>query len=220
MNKYIFLATLLGLSWIVGCGKNCEAPYGTTYLFELPVSLTPAQDTFHVGDTIAIVSSFSNRMYEKDLDQFFTIENWQFFPASKLFEISSNPARSAMLDFNVILDSLYDYDYFYYSNNEVDLYGEYLNQSNTYELKYKLVPLKSGVYHFRHLVDLDFNRSQTFIGKCKNERVDAFVSMNNGADNNIDYLSLSPDPHYNTWILIKPEERFHKFGGYCFVVVE
>ncbi len=210
---------LTGLQFY-SCKEDCTPPLGTAYKLEIPITLTPAQDTFHVGDTITIVSSFSNCMYEKDLDQFFTIENWQFFPTSKVSEISSNPAKSAMLDFNIIIDSIYDYEYFYYANNEVDLSGEYLNQSNIYDLKYRLIPSKTGVYHFRHLVDLDFIRSQTFIGKCKNERVEAFVNMNEDADNNIHYLSLSPDPHYNTWILIKPELRFHKFGGYCFVVVE
>lgn len=59
-------------------------------------------------------------------------------------------------------------------------------------------------------------RWQDFLGKCDYTEMDARVTLNDNADNNIDYLRLSPDKQYNTWILEKPDERFYKFGGYVF----
>ena len=63
-------------------------------------------------------------------------------------------------------------------------------------------------------------QNQSFDGKCSGKDIEGISNLNNGADNNIELLLDSPDPNFNSWILEKPYQRFHKFGGYCFYVVE
>jgi len=77
------------------------------------------------------------------------------------------------------------------------------------------------LYHFSHFsAIIGIGENQEFEGKCSNLTNDVAMNLNDGADNNINMLSSSPDPHYNDWILQKPEQRFYKFGGYCFYVKE
>lgn len=211
------------ISSITGCDNACVEPFSTRYVFEIPVSLTPAQDTFQIGDTITIESVFSDQVLERNLQQRFPLINWKFYPGTTIDKIDSNPAaKDALFLFDLLLSEAADYKLHQFSDNSTKIYGQYQYDNNTYFLKFGLIPRVPGLYLLSQVSSLyPINEWQDFPGKCKNTSSEAFVSMNNGTStNNIHYLSLSPDPYYNDWILIKPEQRFHRGGGYCFVVVE
>ena len=76
------------------------------------------------------------------------------------------------------------------------------------------------MFYLEQTVFPDSDQSQEFEGKCQRIEIGSAVKLNEGTDNNIDMLNDSPDPHYNDWMLQKPEQRFHRFGGYCFYVKE
>jgi len=61
--------------------------------------------------------------------------------------------------------------------------------------------------------------TQAFDGKCKNTKYNINTWLNNGLDNNISLLKLSPDEHYNKWILQKPNERFYG-NSFAYRVIE
>ncbi|MDZ4678986.1 MAG: hypothetical protein SGI94_01005 [Saprospiraceae bacterium] len=221
MKTYFFLTCGVFGFLAAGCGKNCIEPYSTQYIFELPVSLIPAQDTFHVGDTITIESVFSDQVLERNLQRRLPLLDWKFHPSTSIYKIDHNPAKDGLPFFDVLLAEAPNYQLLQYSAGTYGLSGQYEYREGKYFLKFKLIPQTSGVYFMEQSSSLTLlNEWQEFPGRCKKTSSDAFANMNEDADNNIHYLSLSPDPHYNTWILIKPELRFHKFGGYCFVVVE
>ena len=221
MKTYFFLICGVFVFLAAGCGEKCIDNASTGYLFELPVSLTPAQDTFRVGDTITIESVFSDQVLERNLQQRFPLIDWKFYPGTFIYKIDHNPAKDGLPFFEVLLAEAPNYHLRQYSGGTSGLSGQYEYREGKYFLKFKLIPHTAGIYFMEQGSALyPLNEWQDFPGRCKNSSSEAFVNMNNGADNNIDYLALSPDPHYNDWILIKPEDRFHKFGGYCFVVVE
>ena len=101
------------------------------------------------------------------------------------------------------------------------LIGQYSYEEGRYALEYKIIPQQEGLFMFSHGSALfPQGEDQKFPGKCKHTGSSARVTLNGGADNNIEFLRNSPDPHYSEWIMARPEERFHKAGGYCFYVVE
>lgn len=217
--KIYFSLTCVFLA--IGCDENCIEPYSTRYVFDLPVSLTPARDTFRVGDTITVESVFSDQVLERNLQQRLPLVDWKFYPRTNINKIDDNPAKDGLPFFEVLLAEAPNYYLREYSSGTSGLSGAYEYNEGNYSLKFKLIPQMPGLFHMENGSALyPQNEWQEFPGRCKKNSSEAFVNMNNGADNNIQYLELSPDPHYNNWILIKPEDRFHKFGGYCFVVVE
>ncbi len=203
--------------------KECQIA-GVTYEFEIPATFSPARDTFYVGDTITVASVFSNEVYERETDKWYRLKNFKFYPDMWVREISDTIVNNAALnDFEVIVDSIFNFGKAIFNDGSVSYYGNYNYEIDTekYSLVYKLVPLKTGFYYFSHALLIgQFGEHQNFEGKCKNLEVDAAVNLNEGADNNIDMLRDSPDSYFNNWILIKPEDRFYKFGGYCFYVKE
>jgi hypothetical protein len=102
------------------------------------------------------------------------------------------------------------------------MWSDYYYHNGTYMLEFKIIPRTEGFFLFQYGLSLHLSPGQTFEGMCPNLRgwFDSYSDLNDMADNNIEYLELSPNSHYNDWILQKPEDRFHSKGGYCFYVKE
>ena len=191
--------------------------------FELPVTLSPALDTFKIGDTMSISSVFEDVVYERASGQWYRLENIIFFPQTAVTRLDTLDVLDSFSEFDIIIPDQYDYYLFQYpSSGRKALIGEYNYENNTYSLEYQLVPKKKGLYYFVQGSSISIlGEGQEFEGQCcKINTIDAYCEMNSGGDNNVDFLLQSPNSHYNTWIPQKPEERFHKFGGYCFYVTE
>ena len=139
----------------------------------------------------------------------------------RIVELSDSVSnKGAVLNFEILVENDFIFSQFNYDDGSISYLGEYNYKNNEYLLKYKLIPKYSGLYLFNHYSAIYVhNPDQDFTGKCNNNNIDAAaVKLNTGADNNVSMLSVSPDPHYSDWILQKPDDRFHKFGGYCFYV--
>ncbi len=220
--KYIvilFCTTLL----LNSCIRNGESCQISKHIFEIPATLTPVKDTFEIGDTISIVSEFSNPVFDLTTQKEYYLEDFNFHPAFQIGNLAVNEdvLNKSLLDFDVILDPNLNFKRFDYSSGRISYTGEYNNLEELYSLKYKLVPKKAGFYIFAHFSEVAFlEDNQDFSGRCRNAGLDVAVKLNDGADNNISFLNDSPNPHYNDWVLIKPDQRFHNAGAYCFYVVE
>lgn len=217
--KCIILVSIISVLFVACIKEECKIN-GGQYEFEIPVTLYPANDTFNIGDTIAIKSSFSDEVFERMTDRHYKLENFRFFPGTEIQRIDVHPAIESLDDFEVIINPSIEYEVRTFSSGEKRLKGEYRYSSESYYLEFFLIPNKIGMYYIEQSVAPDISPHQDFEGKCSNLEVGGAVVLNGGADNNIHMLSDSPDPHFNDWILQKPHERFHKFGGYCFYVKE
>lgn len=214
--KYLIILSIFCLLLQACISKECRIP---NHDFEIPATLSPAKDTFNIGDTITIISNFPNQVYDKNTDKYYSLDNFKFYPETGIYKIDTVNSKSNLLDFEIIVDSIYNYNRLYYSDGTNSIGGQYNYNNNEYDLLYKIIPIKKGLFY------LEFGSSvypispdQEFEGKCRNTYSDVSVKMNEGVDNNIVFLNDSPDPHYNNWILQKPDDRFHRFGGYCFHV--
>ena len=208
-----------------GCPREeCrDADFGGAYQFVIPATLSPAKDTFRVGDTIHISSVFSDEVYERQTEEYYKLEDWRFYPTTRLDKIDkvdSNFVQDGLADFQYIIPTQYDYDRFDYGSGAIGLLGEYLYQDGQYSLKFKLIPQQPGLYYFTQFAAQGIDDDQDFPGRCPRVTSETNVELNGGADNNVEFLQNSPDVYYNERILARPQDNFHDAGGYCFYVAE
>ena len=220
MNHKLLIILFLGILLFASCeSKECSKI--DNYTFEIPFTLTPALDTFQIGDTIIFHSKFEKKLTDLDSDETYILEDFKFRPTTELNQIDMNPAIDGVNSFELLIEDTTDYKIESFSTGQLIL-GEYNFDGQYYSLTFKLIPTKVGLFHLEQISWLSRlqSQSQSFEGKCSGKDIENISNLNDGADNNIDFLLDSPDPRFNTWILEKPFERFHKFGGYCFYVVK
>lgn len=220
MKDLVILPMLAVLLFTSCYPKECTETDGM-YLFELPVTLTPALDTFLIGDTISVCSEFDDMVFDRVFQEDFHLKNFKFYPLTYVEKIDSEIYSNRIDDyFEIIIENDFNYELIQYSSGNQALSGEYNLEENIYKLKYKLIPTKEGLYFFQQGSSLyPDGEFQEFEGRCKNKINDAFVMLNNNEDNNVDYLLESPNEEYHI-IWEKKDKKFYNFGGYCFYVVE
>ena len=199
------------------CKDKCESDGG--HVFEIPVTLSPARDTFNIGDTITVTSIFPDELRDTRRDMNFKLKDFKFFPKTEIVRIDTVGSIVAFgNNFEVLLDSVYDYYIFEYSDGGDGLIGEYNYSNNTYSLSYQFTTKKSGLYMFEQFY-ANLLPKQDFVGKCEGMESVVKSDLNDKVDNNIDMLSSSPDPFYSE-LWISDVDRFNRAGGYCFYVRE
>lgn len=128
-------------------------------------------------------------------------------------KIDTVPVIENLSGFEFIVDSVYNYNLFCYSDGSCSYYGEYNYSNQEYSLYYKIVLQSSGLYRLSQGSAIyPLGEWQDFEGKCWNVYSDVSTKLNDGIDNNVAFLNNSPDPHYNDWILQEPDYRFHRGG--------
>lgn len=216
------LSTLSMFLILFACNKkNCDIDYG--YEFIVPAQFTPKQDTFKVGDTIYFVSEFDDLVREKNTGQSYELKDFNFYPTTAIRKIDQLPTLSALDNFQIIMDSAFDYSLQYFSSGDVVLNGRYAYSSGKYKLKFSLIPNIKGLYQFSHNSTLQSENggNQTFKNKCESEQVrEILVYLNEGYDNNIELLKNGVDTAFNNRVLNDPQEKFYEEGSYVFYVVE
>lgn len=217
--KGLIIGVLLCL--VISCTPSSRCDFNGTHDFLIPSTLTPALDTFSVGDTIFFRSIFDDRVYDRGLEEHVVLSDFKFNPATYFIKLDTVDEVFALEDFMILMDNKYNYKVRYTERGR-HFTSDYFYSDNTYQLEFRIIPRKKGLYLFNHILLLNLSPDQTFKGMCPNLRgwLDSYSDLNDTADNNIEFLELSPNSHYNDWILQKPEDRFHSKGGYCFYVKE
>ena len=206
--------------------KYKDAP-ATAYLFELPSSISPQQDTFRIGDTIKISSSFGSELEEANNRVKHKFEDFDFhfgLYVSKIdsfFSESSESIYPSLVDFKILYDTLQkDFGIQVFRDGDKSVNGFYNKIGSGYSLSIDLIPQKKGLYFLRFGVGCDSFGKQDFEGRCKNRGLDFDMILNGSADsNNSEYLYESPIEHFNTWMPQKLNARYYDLSGYCFYVV-
>ena len=222
MKYLIFL--LIGFALLIlSCGnkdKNCDHISGSSYEFVMPFTLSPAQEVFHIGDTITISSFVKNPIYERITGNSYTLDDFKFYLVSYLYYMDT--LINDYSDFNrfeVLLDSSYEQSIFTYSDGDNSILGQYTYKNNQYSYEFKLVAKEKGSYLFTQGTDIwSRGKDQYFEGKCKND-VDARFYMNDRADNNSYLLGEASNPNFKLY-LDHLEAQYLDYGGYCIKVVD
>ena len=190
------------------------------YEFVLPATLTPAKDTFQIGDTITIRSSFPDSVFEQKTGKWYLMENIIWFPKTLMFNLDSLGEFSTFLNFEVIGKPENNFRLFNYSDGSTSLLGKYEYVDHQYFLEFQMVALSKGLFFLSFGSSIyGHGNDQDFEGRCTNVAIDAIVQMNNAEDNNVDFLLESPEEGFH-WVWEKKDQNFYDFGGYCFYVKE
>ncbi len=216
----LFFWILLTLSSCIK--KDCEIP-NNLYEFEIPATLSPAKDTYKVGDTISVISRFPHQVYERNTQRSYELADYKFNPELDIWEVSNEEIDKTILnDFEVIIDtSIYDFQKFVFSDGTIIYEGNYLNKNGEYVLEYQFIPTKTGLYMFSHSsFSSSSSANQPFPEKCNNVESGAWVRLNAGQNNNPQFLLNSENEYLRTTIYPRRKDDFNGFGNFMFYVQE
>ena len=71
--------------------KKCEGEAVLLFDFDMPYTVTPAKDTFTVGDTIWVESTINSQMLNKRNGKTYTVNDFNFKISGVLLDLKSNP---------------------------------------------------------------------------------------------------------------------------------
>lgn len=216
--KYI----LLSITTILSAFQCCTLPSQfCPREFQLQAELTPEKSEFLIGDTITINSIIDRHVFDLNTEKEYDMEgiDWSMgLGVIRLDRDSSNRFKTQKY-FDFISNQKNNLRWFTFSDGSTEIHCDYDYEDNTFSLEAKIIAKSPGVFYLIFASGL-VGSTQDFPGKCSGTGFDAVTVMNDGEDNNIHLLEESPNPHFNDWILLKPQRRFHDSGGYCFRVVE
>lgn len=213
MKQYVYITSFLFLMMTASCGnkKKCDGQPGLSYIFELPVKIFPAKDTFIVGDTIWIENSFSNNLFNIDNGKIYNVDNYDFKTKMYIIDLSTNYSYSyinpKLIDVNGITENSTPVNIMHQTLNI-----RYAYKDNMYLYKTMFIVEKSGFYMFQFASDV-YMKSVDFT-ECPDEEIRPRYATNNKGDNNYEWIRLSKDVYYNQY----DKERFDNEGCYCFYV--
>ena len=154
--------------------------------FKFQPFLSPAKDTFRIGDTISIVSTFSENVYELKTERTYSLIDFNFFPETSLrkWDIQQDTLSidyGALSNFEVLIDNKYNYEQSNFGEGVISLVGQYLNQNGEYDLKYQFIPQEVGLFWLAQSSCLiALGEGQDFPGKCPKHDSNVQVQMNGG----------------------------------------
>ncbi len=190
--------------------------------FQIPAQTLPYSEQYQIGDTITVISEFHKEVYELNTDKRYDMEGIEWFPGLGVARIDNDSVDVNFRTkdyFDLVENSKYGLEWFTYSDGATQIDGVYNFQNDTFDIEVKIIAQSTGIYNLRFGSQL-FASKQWFPGKCKRSHFQAQTTMNVGEDNHIHLLEESPNPHFNTWVLQKTDERFYAKGDFCFSVVE
>lgn len=190
--------------------------------FEIPSTSFPYQETYQLGDTLTFFSKFHREVYDHNTDKRYDLGelNWNFRLSANRIDIDSLDLNQNIREyFNVFANPIHNPTWFDFSGGASIVHLDEVINKDTLLVKIKLELKQAGIYAAS--VTPIFKEAQDeFPGKCRSQSFDVSITLNEGADNNAHLLSESPIEHYNTDIVRLIDKRFHKWGGYCFRVIE
>ena len=209
---------------LVSCqSPECRDLPAGAYTFILPVTVEPARQTYSVGDTIIVKSTFDNMVEEKYTGNTYLLDSFSFFPVSFVENYTNSETSYDFEGLDFIVDSTSRYRNFSrFSDGLEDLNGQYDYDGTVYQLTYQIVPTSPGLYALYQGAATLRGERQNFPGKCQRAFIGSSGCMIvNGASNGIELLEARRAENERIdWILREPDFRFHGMGGFAFEVVE
>jgi hypothetical protein len=212
MKYYLFFLVFFCFQDCTSCKLDntvCERKYD----FEIPFSISPAIDTFKIGDTIWIESIIQNFLIDGSTGEKINVENHNFKVKTGFSRIDTLGYDSSADNF-VVINIKGKYLVKNLGPNLSIINIEYQKEEMRRSLKVGVIFKRKGIYQTSMtniVADLEegINLTET---NCT-QRINLAYSMNNGEENNY-YLE-----QYDVNVIPSFDE-FMKAGAYNFVVIE
>ncbi|MBK8698994.1 MAG: hypothetical protein IPN29_05420 [Saprospiraceae bacterium] len=194
-----------------------ECPYLIEYRTNqhqlmIPVTITPNNSKYKLGDTLHIDATFSNLMYDYNTKQKFVIQKFPFDAGVKLWMFKdTNDFQNGFRENEYIMDSIY-FQRLDYNGDRTDIiYIDFIENEIGYKFEMKLVLKKKGRYilQFEDFINRytgEFYDEKilpyTFEGKCPTFGVRP-VSMIQGDDHLVEFepelLHIDKKVFFDNW---------------------
>ena len=177
-----------------------EFKYGRSHYLEVPITITPHQKTYRVGDTMNVKMFFSDSIYDLSRQTNFKIENFPFEPANQLYRIEENAWQSGYRLNELIVDQeRYNTRYNSQSRVSDDMRGFTVYEHGFYHFEYSLVFNTPGNYIIMTTDQYQFNLGSG-LGEL-NEEINAIEFEGRCPNTNFFICSvIKGDPHYYDFI--------------------
>jgi len=216
--KYLILLIIGFVITLNSCKKTQECPRE----FELSGQVQPYAETYHIGDTITLISSFSKLIMSKNTNLFYNMEDIKWYPSLGVYKIDSGTIEDVHKTneyIHLLNCSDSNYHWFTFSSGKTIINANYTLESDSFKLSFQILPKKIGIFKLEFGGGL-MDSEQEFEGKCKNTPFDAYTILNTPKDNNIVLLKESPMEYYNDWLYNHHQDKFYKRGSFVFRVIE
>lgn len=220
MKRIIILVIFAALNTYSSCDlgvkPGCEGTnggFGTGYEFEIPFTISPAKDTFAIGDTITIESNFGDSLFSHLSKKYYQIGDFDFLISIYFDDLKTNPliGTTAYDVFPITGISREDPSSF---GKQFFMKHEYKDAKHRY--KVKIVMREKGYYNFApgsFISDFKLDQLGQHITSCEHESVDLFFNTN-GGDGNAFMRQFAADDNVRAW----KEADLPKSGYYFFYV--
>ena len=216
MKNLLYLIILSSLLFQACVDDECT--FGGPYLFEMPATLSPAKAIYSVGDTITVRSRFSDMVYERNTERSYELKDYIFNPVAGFVRLDTiEPVLSEHIE--LIYDRSSNFHGIESLMSGYFFEGQFDYINNEYFLEYSFVVRKAGLYlmRFGTFLNLSPQEHQEFPGKCGNKAADTWTVLNDGADNNVDFLLEAASTAWHVKHA-SADTQFHSLGGYCYKV--
>ena len=211
--KYPFFFLLIVIFQDCGSCDLTPPECQRVYDFEIPFTISPALDSFHIGDTLFIESILGNLLQDKTTGEEINVTNFEFKLITGFYRIDTLGYDRNVNENVGIINYNGEYKIVPLYNGVSSVRIIYETQNTNKYFKAGLIPKKKGIFHIGFTVFSTDLQDVNLSGNECSESIDLSINMNNGSDNNF-YLE-----EYN--LNTKPtEEVFKRAGAYNFVVIE
>lgn len=202
-RNYLLFVLLIGLA-SASCDlvekrerKKCEGQAVLGFEFDIPYHVRPARDTFSLGDTIWIESSFSNQMVNRSNGKVYTLSHFDFKISGVILDLETNPSLPATATAYDMVDAggqVYTAD-----RSGPYFYVQYRDENNQYYWKAGFVLKKAGLFAFWPDTNIDEGNLKEQmppqqITACNYESVLLRI-LRKDIDPNTDLLLQAADPY-------------------------
>ncbi len=157
MKNLIFI--LLGLLLLSSCLKNTEdafaaCPWEPTFVYQehrhhmyFPLTLSPQQTTYQVGDTLRVSMIFSDSIYDGNYDRKFKIPNYPMRMATTLFKLEADTIKWGFDSNSLLLDSTFQSRILPGSDRiGTAVYGIPVHENDSYNYFFDIILTTPGTY--------------------------------------------------------------------------
>lgn len=208
MKNSLFICSCLFLLLNTGCDP--EFCYRKLY-FEIPFKISPAIDTFNIGDTIWLESDIDSLLLDSLTQEYIDVSDFEFKIEADLARMDSTQFIYSANDFKYV--NVYGSLELAYTSSFSYLNIKYINIEGNKKIKVGIIPEKKGLFCISFgMVDDNYTNVEIIKDDCS-EAFDPKFTMNNGngADNNYALFTadvLSPGSLF----------QFEHSGSYGFYV--
>ncbi len=217
--RKISIAVIVSLIFIqASC--ECDDPYPSPFILEVPINTITKSDTLHVGDTIWIEADFSKQVSFYNSNQSIWLDSFSFFSQIGLNEISGETESK---EFNLATFST-EGKISKISNNFA-FPIEYIEYTNSYRFRGGLVIGTPGlfsiaIYTIQDLLWDNVTNHPALINCRGNNRIDSEIFYINEATTENNFNNVFRKSKVDYILDLVDYEEYSQAAGYAFVVEE